>query len=123
MLVNEVTIAMAIFPGKVEAWRRFEQTLTGSRQKEFEAWCQKNDLLVRDTALYDTNGGAVVLVNIQINDVSITTRRLVVDTSQFQIWFFKQIYTLHGIDLYRLAQTIQTSLEHKEVKRTDELSI
>ena len=123
MLVNEVTIAMAIFPGKVEAWRRFEQTLTGSRQQKFEAWCQKYDLLVLETKIYDTKGGAFVFVHIQISDVSTAIRGLVADTSQFQVWFFKQIYTLHGIDLYRLAQTIQTSLEHKEVKRTDELSI
>ena len=102
-----MTLIIPILPGKAEAWRRFGQELEGSRRTDFAAWCSQCGLQLTGWRLYDTPGGAIVFLHLQIADVVQTLTALTVGEMSFQPWLQQQILTLHGFDLQRFSQAIQ----------------
>jgi hypothetical protein len=98
---------ISILPGKVEAWRRFGQELEGSRLADFEAWCSQCGLHLTGWHLYDTPGGAIIFLQLQIADVVGTLTAITNGEMSFQSWLQQQILTLHGLDLQRFSQAIQ----------------
>ena len=104
---TEVTLIIPILPGKAEAWRRFGQELEGSRRADFAACCSRCGLHLTGWHLYDTPGGAIVLLQLQIADVVQTLTALADGEMSFQPWLQQQLLTLHGFDLQRFSQAIQ----------------
>lgn len=102
-----MTLIIPILPGKAEAWRRFGQELEGSRRADFAAWCSQCGLHLTTWQLYDTPGGAIVFLQLQIADVVQTLTALTVGEISFQSWLRQQLLTLHGLDLHRFSQAIQ----------------
>ncbi len=104
---TDVKLIIPILPGKAEAWRRFGQELEGSRRADFAAWCSQGGLHLTGWHLYDTPGGAIVLLQLQIADVVQTLTALADGEMSFQSWLQQQLLTLHGFDLERFSQAIQ----------------
>ena len=104
---TEVTLIIPILPGKAEAWRRFGQELEGSRRIDFAAWCNQCGLHLTGWQLYDTPGGAVVFLQLQIVNVAETLTALTIREMSFQSWLQQQLLTLHGLDLQRFSRAGQ----------------
>jgi len=104
---TEVTLIIPILPGKAEAWRRFEQELEGSRRADFAAWCSQCGLHLTGRRLYDTPGGAVLFLQLQIANVAETLTALTLREMAFQSWLQQQVLTLHGLDLQRFSRAVQ----------------
>ena len=102
-----MTLIIPILPGKAEAWRRFGQELEGSRRADFAAWCSQCGLHLTNWHLYDTPGGAIVFLQLQIADVVQTLTAFTAGEMSFQAWLQEQLLTLHGLDLQRFSQAIQ----------------
>jgi len=109
-----VTLIIPILPGKAEAWRRFGQELKGSRRAEFDAWCSQCGLHLIDWRLYDTLGGAIVCLHLQIADVAETLTAFTIGEVSFQSWLQQQLLTLHGLDLQRFSRAVQRAEWHNQ---------
>jgi len=75
-----VTLVVPILPGKAEAWRRFGQELEGSRRADFEAWCRQCGLHLTGWHLYDTPGGAIIILQLVRKLVGYPVRQSAIDT-------------------------------------------
>ena len=112
---QEIGIALFLLPSKTEAWRRFSQILSGSRQNEFSAWCHRCGIMGINRWLCEESNSAFVIVHLKIADNTQIWQLLRTDTSKFQQWLFYQILELHGIDLSHFTQTIPHLQTIKEV--------
>lgn len=101
---HTVIVVIPILPGKAEAWRRFQQELEGSRQKDFMNWCHQMDLMLRQIWLSDTPGGAVAVLNLQVADQEAALAKVADATQPFEHWLRDQILSLHGLDLTKIAR-------------------
>ncbi len=102
--ITGLVITFPILAGKVEAWRRFCQELSGSRRNQYEASRQRLGVTHERMALMETSFGATAVTTIEAPDVTEALGQLLASDRSFDVWYREKLRELHGVNLAEYNQ-------------------
>jgi len=94
-----IVLTFPILAGKVEAWRRFCQELSGSRRRLYEASRQRLGITFERLALVETAYGATSVTTLEAPDVDRALGQIIASEIPFDVWYRDRLQMLHGINL------------------------
>lgn len=98
-LMPGIMLTFPIVTGKVEAWRRFCQELSGSRRRMYEASRQRLGITRERVALVETAFGAAAVTTLEAPDVDRALGQIIASAGPFDRWYREKVRELHGINL------------------------
>ena len=107
--MSGIVLTFPILAGKVEAWRRFCQELSGFRRKPYEASRQRLGITRERLALVDTAFGATSVTTLEAPDVARALGKIIASDLPFDVWYRERLQELHGINLAGYEQFLQPS--------------
>ena len=105
--MSGIVLTFPILSGKVEAWRRFCQELSGSRRLPYEASRQRMGITRERLALVETSFGATAVTTLEAPDVDRALGQIIASEIPFDIWYRERLQKLHGINLTGYEQFAQ----------------
>ena len=102
-----IILTFPIVAGKVEAWRRFCQELSGSRRQMYETSRQRLGITRERLALVDTAFGSASVTTLEATDVDRALGQIITSKLPFDRWYREQVRALHGINLAGYEQFLQ----------------
>ena len=108
--MSGIVLTFPILAGKVEAWRRFCQELSGSRRQSYEASRRRLGVTFERLALVDTAFGATAVTTLEAPDVNEALGQIIASVFPFDIWYRGRLQKLHGINLAGYEQYAQPEL-------------
>jgi hypothetical protein len=109
--MSGIVLTFPILDGKVEAWRRFCQELSGSRLQMYLSSRRRMGITHERLALVETAFGATAVTTLEAPDVSQTFGKIIASRLPFDVWYRERLQALHGINLSGYEQFAQpTSL-------------
>jgi len=113
--MSGIVLTFPILTGKVEAWRRFCQELSGSRRKMYEASRQRLGITRERLALVDTAFGATAVTTLEAPDVAQALGQIIASNLSFDVWYRERLQDLHGVNLAGYEQFAQQApLPHNQ---------
>lgn len=106
-----VAFVSPILPGKLEAWRRFNQETLGRWASEHDAANRQNGVTRELAWLQQTPDGAMAIVYLEIDDVERLFQAMASADSAYSTWFRQQLLEIHGLDLAAPSNGPLTTLE------------
>jgi hypothetical protein len=97
--MSGITLTFPIVPGKVEAWRRFCQEMSGSRRQMYEASRRQLGITRERLALVGTAFGSAAVTTLEADDVGLALRQIITSNLPFDRWYREQMQELHGVNL------------------------
>lgn len=97
--MSGIVLTLPVLAGKVEAWRRFCQELSGSRRGQYEASRARSGITRERMALTETSFGAMAVITLEAGDVAQALGMLMESDLAFDVWYREQLRELHGINL------------------------
>ena len=97
--MSGIVLTFPILSGKVEAWRRFCQELSGSRRQPYEASRQRLGITFERLALVETAFGAMAVTTLEAIDVDRALGQIIASEIPFDVWYRERLQKLHGINL------------------------
>ena len=97
--MSGIVLTFPILSGKVEAWRRFCQELSGSRRQLFEASRQRLGITFERLALVETAFGSMAVTTLEAPDVDWALGQIIASDIPFDVWYRERLQKLHGINL------------------------
>ncbi len=97
--MSGIVLTFPIKSGKVEAWRRFCQELSGSRFQMYKASRRRLGITRERMALVDTAFGATAVTTFEAPDVAQALGQIITSNLPFDRWYRERIQELHGINL------------------------
>ena len=94
-----VAFAAPILPGKLEAWKQFNNEINGPRRKEFEDQQKRIGIARQRVWLQHTPEGDMVLVVQEGEDPQKAMGIIGASDDAFDVWFKDQLKDVHGLDL------------------------
>ena len=115
--MSGIVLTFPILAGKVEAWRRFCQELSGSRQQPYEASRQRLGITREQLALVDTAFGATAVTTLEAPNVARALGEIISSNLPFDVWYRDRLLELHGVNLagYELFTQRAPPPENQEV--------
>jgi hypothetical protein len=101
--VSGIVLTFPILAGKVEAWRRFCQELSGSRQKMYETSRQRLGITRERMALVETTFGSAAVNTMEAPNVDRALGQIIASILPFDVWYRE----LHGVNLAGYEQFSQ----------------
>ena len=105
--MSGIVLTFPILAGKVEAWRRFCQELSGSRRQPYEASRQRMGITCERLALVETNFGSIAVTTLEAPDVDRALGLIIASEIPFDVWYRERLQKLHGIHLAGYEQFAQ----------------
>ena len=105
--MSGIVLTFPILSGKVEAWRRFCQELSGSRRQPYEASRQRLGITFERLALVETTFGATAVTILEAPDVDRALGQIIASEIPFDVWYRERLQKLHGINLAGYEQFAQ----------------
>lgn len=103
----DMVLTFPILAGKVEAWRRFCQELSGSRLQMYISSRRRLGITYERLALVETTFGSVAVTTLEATDVERALGQIITSTLPFDRWYRGRVEELHGIHLARYGQFSQ----------------
>ena len=97
--MSGIVLTFPILAGKVEAWRRFCQELSGSRRQPYEASRQRLGITRERLALVETAFGSTAVTTLEAPDVAQSLGQIIASNLPFDIWYREKLQELHGVNL------------------------
>jgi len=97
--VPGIILTFPILAGKIEAWRRFCQELSGSRLKTHEASRHRLGITCERMALLETSFGSAASTTLEAPDIGYALAELIGSQAPFDLWYRERLEELHGISL------------------------
>ena len=94
-----LVLTFPILADKVEAWRRFCQELTGSRQQMYLASRRRLGITYERLALVETAFGATTVTTLEVAEVGWALERMITSDVAFDHWYWESMQAFHGIRL------------------------
>ena len=91
--------AAPVLPGKLTAWKRFDEQLRGPRKAAFAAQQRRVGLTRHAAFLQQTPHGDMVVVFTEGKDPAASMGAIGASKAAFDVWFAGQVKAIHGIDL------------------------
>jgi hypothetical protein len=105
--MSGIVLTFPILAGKVEAWRRFCQELSGSRRLPYEASRQRLGITRERLALVETKFGSTAVTTLEAPYVAQSLGQIIASDLPFDIWYRERIQELHGVNLSGYEQFAQ----------------
>ncbi len=113
--MSGIVLTFPILAGKVEAWRRFCQELSGSRRKMYEASRQRLGVTRERLALVETAFGSTAVTTMEAPDIGQALGQIIASDLPFDVWYRERLQELHGVNLAGYEQFSQrTPLLHNQ---------
>jgi hypothetical protein len=97
--MSGIVLTFPILSGKVEAWRRFCQELSGSRRQLYIASRQRLGITFERLALVETAFGSMAVTTLEAPDVDRALGQIITSDIPFDVWYRERLQKLHGINL------------------------
>ena len=108
--MSGIVLTLPIVAGKVEAWRRFCQELSGSRLQEYIASRRRLGITAERMALIEGDFGATAVTTMEAPDIAKLINRIISSDLPFDRWYRERLQELHGVNLAGYEQFIQPAL-------------
>lgn len=105
--MSGIVLTFPILAGKVEAWRRFCQELSGSRRLPYLASRQQMGITREQLALVETAFGSTAVTTLEAPDVAQSLGKIIASGLPFDVWYRERIQELHGVNLAGYEQFSQ----------------
>jgi hypothetical protein len=105
--MSGIVLTFPILSGKVEAWRRFCQELSGSRRKPYEASRKRLAITRERMALVETAYGSTAVTTLEASNVDQALGQIIASYLPFDVWYRERLHELHGINLAAYEQFAQ----------------
>ncbi|HEY4580103.1 MAG TPA: hypothetical protein VIG89_03635 [Candidatus Acidoferrales bacterium] len=105
-----IVLTLPIVAGKVEAWRRFCQEMSGSRLPMYEASRRRLGITRERLALVETAFGSATVTSIEARDVGQALSQILTSALPFDCWYREQVQELHGVNLAKYEHFAQEAL-------------
>ena len=105
--MSGIILTFPILAGKVEAWRRFCQELSGFRRQPYEASRQRLGITCERMALVDTAYGSTAVTTLEAPSVDRALGQIIASGHSFDVWYRERLQELHGINLAGYEQFVQ----------------
>lgn len=102
-----IILTFPIVAGKVEAWRRFCQELSGSRRQAYETSRRRLGITREQLVLIETAFGSAAVTTLEAPDVDRALGQIIASKLPFDRWYREQVRELHGINLAGYEQFLQ----------------
>src|SRR5713101_5329184 len=99
-----IVLTFPIVAGKVEAWRRFCQEMSGSRSVMYEASRRRLAITRERLALVETPFGSAATTTLESPDIGRVLTELITSNLPFDCWYREQVEELYGVTLARYEQ-------------------
>lgn len=94
-----IVLTFPIVAGKVEAWRRFCQEMSGARRQAYEASRRRLGITRERLALMETTFGSAAVTTLEAYDVGLALSQIIASDLPFDHWYREQMQELHGVNL------------------------
>jgi len=108
-MMTGIVLTFPILAGKVEAWRRFCQELSGSRRMMYEASRQGMGITRERLALIETAFGSTAVTTLEATDMDKALGQIISSVLPFDTWYRERLQELHGVNLASYEQFAQQS--------------
>ena len=108
--MSGIVLTLPIIAGKVEAWRRFCQELSGSRLQMYIASRRRLGITAERMALIESDFGAAAVTTMEAPDIAKVFNRLISSDLPFDRWYRDRLQELHGVNLAGYEQFKQPAL-------------
>lgn len=105
--MSGIVLTFPILAGKVEAWRRFCQELSGSQQVMYEASRQRIGITRERLSLVETAFGSTAVTTLEARDLGAALSQIIDSELPFDIWYRERLQELHGVNLTGYEQFSQ----------------
>jgi hypothetical protein len=105
--MSGIILTFPIVAGKVEAWRRFCQEMSGYRRQTYEASRRRLGITRERLALVETAFGSAAVTTLEANDVGLALGQIIASDLPFDRWYREQVQELHGVNLARYEIFLQ----------------
>ena len=105
--MSAVILTFPIQCGKVEAWRRFCQELSGSRLQMYLSSRRRIGITHERMALVETSFGATSVTTLEAIDVGQALTHIITSILPFDCWYRERMQELHGISLTGYEKFLQ----------------
>lgn len=102
-----LVLTLPIVAGKVEAWRRFCQEMSGSRRQLYEASRLRLGITREKLALAESPYGSTSVTTLEAHDVGLALAEMIGSALPFESWYRDRLQELHGFNLTRYRQFAQ----------------
>ena len=102
-----IVLTFPILNGKVEAWRRFCQELSGARSQMYAISRQRLGITYESLALVETAFGSASVATLEAEDIDRVLREIAISNLPFDRWYREQIKNVYGVKLTKFEQSIQ----------------
>jgi hypothetical protein len=104
--MSGIVLTFPILAGKVEAWRRFCQEISGSRQQMYITSRRRLGITHERLALVETPFGSTAVTTLEAPDVGQVLGQIINSKLPFDRWYRERVLELHGINLTGYDQFI-----------------
>jgi hypothetical protein len=105
--MSGIILTFPILAGKVEAWRRFCQELSGFRRQPYEASRERLGITCERMALVENAYGATAVTTLEAPSVNWALGQIIASVHPFDVWYRERLQELHGINLVGYEQFSQ----------------
>ena len=99
-----LTLTLPIAAGKVEAWRRFCQDLSGWQRKHYVASRRRLGITRERLVLVESLYGSTSVTTLEADDMGLALAGLIGSDLPFESWYRERLQDLHGLNLMRYEQ-------------------
>ena len=107
--MSGMILTFPILAGKVEAWRRFCQEISGSRLQLYLASRRRFGITGERMALVETPFGATAVTTLEAPNVDRALGQVIASGDAFDVWYRERLQELHGITLIGYEQFSQST--------------
>lgn len=104
--MSGIILTFPILRGKVEAWRRFCQEISGSRQQMYIDSRRRLGITYERLALVETSFGSTAVTTIEASDIGRAFYQITVSNLPFDRWYREHVHEIHGINLAGYEQFV-----------------
>lgn len=105
--MSGIILTFPILAGKVEAWRRLCQELSGFRRQQYEASRKRLGITCERMALVENAFGSTAVTTLEAPNVDRALGQIIASGHWFDVWYRERLQELHGINLAGYEQFSQ----------------
>jgi hypothetical protein len=105
--MSGVVLTFPILVGKVEAWRRFCQELSGSQLQMYLSSRRRLGITHERMELVENEYGALAVTTLEAPDVAQALGQIIASHLPFDIWYRKRLQELYGVNLTGYEKFLQ----------------
>jgi hypothetical protein len=104
--MSGIILTFPILAGKVEAWRRFCQEISGSRRQMYITSRRRLGITYERLALVETAFGSTAVTTLEAINIGRALGQVISSNHPFDRWYRERVQELHGINLAGYEQFV-----------------